>query len=277
MIGQDELKHRIRSQIEDNVFPRFSIIIGPTGSGKQLICNYIAKQLHAVPYECGISVDDVRKMITEAYKVSTKVLYIIANADKMSIAAKNALLKVTEEPPQNAYFVMTLTDSNNTLNTIKSRGTLYHMNPYSFDELCQFGNEITKYTLHNADIEIIRDICQTPGEVYMLLGNDADYAKNFYDYVLQVVDMVNVVSGSNAFKIGDKLSFKADDGKYDLKLFWKAFMSICSKRLFTDVDKYASGIKITSKYLQDLRVTGINKQFTFELWLLDIRNAWFDY
>lgn len=275
MIGQLELKNRIVSQIEDNTFPRFSILVGQPGSGKKMMCGFIATHLHAVKYTCGVGVDDIRKMISEAYKISTKVLYVIADADKMSIASKNAMLKVTEEPPQNAYFVMTLADANNTLNTIRSRGTVYHMNPYSIDELLEYGKMKTNYTLHDDQAKIIRNICENPGEIDMLFGNsDPEYARDFYSYAEKVVDNVAVVSGANSFKIGDKIAFKATDDKYDLRLFWKAFMAICADRLSEDPFKYAGGVRVTSKYLQDLRITGINKQSTFDMWLLDIRQEW---
>ena len=72
-----------------------------------------------------------------------------------------------------------------------------------------------------------------------------------------------------------KICFKdAEKGKFDLKLFWKAFMTVCSQRLTQDPIRYAHGVTITSKYLQELRVTGISKQSTFDMWLLDIREGW---
>lgn len=275
MIGQIELKKKIMAQIENNTFPRFSILVGQQGSGKKLMCGFISTHLHAHAYHCGIGVDDIRKMITEAYKVSAKVLFIISDADKMSPAAKNALLKVTEEPPQNAYFIMTLTDANNTLNTIRSRGTVYYMDNYSVSELYDYAKDATNYTLHDDEFEIIRNICETPGEINTLLGTDKLGVLDFYNYVEKVVDNIAVVSGSNSFKIGEKIAFKdTDTEKFDLKLFWKSFMTICVSRLKDDPFKYSAGVKITSKYLQDLRLTGVNKQSTFDMWLLDIRQEW---
>ena len=275
MIGQVELKKKIMAQIENNTFPRFSILVGQPGSGKKLMCGFISTHLHAYPYHCGIGVDDIRRMITEANKVSAKMVFIIPDADKMSVAAKNALLKVTEEPPQNAYFIMTLTDVNSTLNTIKSRGTVYYMDNYSVDNLYEYARSATNYTLHDDEFDIIRNICETPGEINTLLGNDKCGVLDFYDYVEKVVDNIAVVSGSNSFKISEKIAFKESDvDKFDLKLFWKSFMTICVSRLRKDPFRYSAGVKITSKYLQELRLTGVNKQATFDMWLLDIRQEW---
>ena len=275
MVGQIELKKKIMAQIENNTFPRFSILVGQPGSGKKMMCGFISTHLHAYPYQCGIGVDDIRQMISEANKVNAKMLFIIPDADKMSTAAKNALLKVTEEPPQNAYFVMTLTDANNTLNTIRSRGTIYYMDNYSVDDLYEYAKAQTNYTLHDDEFDIIRNICETPGEINTLLGNDRCGVLDFYNYVEKVVDNIAVVSGSNSFKIADKIAFKdTDTDKFDLKLFWKSFMTICVHRLKEDPFRYREGVRITSKYLQELRLTGINKQYTFDVWLLEIRQEW---
>lgn len=275
MIGQVELKQKIITQIENNTFPRFSILVGQQGSGKKMMCGFIATHLHALGYTCGVGVDDIRKMIVEANKVSAKVLFVIPDADKMSTAAKNALLKVTEEPPQNAYFVMTLTDVSSTLNTIRSRGTVYYMDKYSVPQLYDYSRNITNYTLHDEEFDIIRNICETPGEINTLLGNDKVGVLDFYNYVEKVVDNIAVVSGSNSFKISEKIAFKDSDvDKFDLKLFWKSFMTICVNRLKEDPFKYSNGVRVTSKYLQDLRLTGVNKQFTFDMWLLEIRQEW---
>ena len=38
--------------------------------------------------------------------------------------------------------------------------------------------------------------------------------------------------------------------------------------------KYADAIRITSKYMQQLSTTGVNKSSTFDMWILDIRESW---
>ena len=270
MIGQTAFTENINSLVTANKYPRFSIIVGQEGSGKKRMAKYISSKLGCVYADYGIGVDDIRQMIADAYRVSMPMVYILPDADKMSPAAKNALLKVTEEPPQNAYFILTLTDLNNTLGTIRSRGTVFYMDPYSVFDMERYC--LTTHTVSAEEKQIICDLCETPGEVDKIV--DMDTIK-FYTYVEKVVDNIAVVSGSNSFKIANSIRFKdTDDKKYDLRLFWKAFMHICTTRLRDDPLKYAMGIKITSKYLQELRVTGINKQSTFDCWLLDIRKEW---
>ena len=276
MIGQTNFKKSVVEMVENNSFPRFSIIVGQPGSGKKLMSQYIAKQLNIRSAFIGTSVDEIRTMITEAYRLAMPLVYIIADADKMSPAAKNALLKVTEEPPRQAYFILTLSDLTSTLATIRSRGTVLYMNPYAPTEIGEYFQ--TKYhdgTYSGATTQdhiLIQVLCETPGEVDTLVSMGV---QEFYDYVIKVVDNIASVSGSNSFKIAQRIKFKdTDEDKYDLRLFWKAFMTVCSDRLRDDPLRYAAGIKCTTKYLQELRITGINKQSTFDMWLLDVRKEW---
>ena len=95
MVGQKHLLQTIDTLIKNTTFPRFAILSGVKGSGKKLISNDIAHKLCDTVINIGIKVDDIREMIKSAYKLTTPCAYIIADADNMSLAAKNALLKVT--------------------------------------------------------------------------------------------------------------------------------------------------------------------------------------
>lgn len=267
MIGQDGTLATVRALIEKDKYPRFSIFIGLKGSGRKTLAKEVAKMLD-IPVVTlqDVKVDTIRNMITEAYKIPYRMLYIIPDAEKMSTAAKNALLKVTEEPPNNAYFVMTAEDENNLLDTIKSRGMIFHMTSYSPSEIAEYAN-----CTDTRELEIITSVCEVPGDVDILRTMDIDA---FYNYVEAVVENIAETSGSNSFKIGAKINFKDDPEKYDLGLFWRTFMMVCLSRMKENPLKFASGVKITSKHLQEMRISGINKSALFDVWILDIREAW---
>lgn len=273
MIGQCNLQSRIGQLIEDNTFPRFSILVGPKGSGKKtFVHEVLIKEITDGLYEeCGIKVDDVRNLIADAYKIHSLAVYFIPDADNMSNAAKNALLKVTEEPPNNAYFIMTLEDENNTLETIRSRATIFHMDRYTPDEIYQYAKEFTNYTLHDNERDIIKDVCETPGDV----NNLGKYPREFYDYVQLVVDNISEVSLANALKISEKIAMKDESDKYDLKLFWRAFQSVCIDRA-NDGIIYCEYAAATSEYMKKLRIRGINKQMLFDNWIFTIREIIYD-
>ncbi len=280
MIGQYNLQSRIEQLIENRTFPRFSIFVGPKGSGKKTFAhelenmfnNWRVSSDYVNVYELpDVKIDTIRDMITQSYKQIMTMVYIIPDADNMSNAAKNALLKVTEEPPNDAYFIMTLEDENNTLDTIRSRGTVFYMDRYTPDEIYEYAK---RYSLDNEDI--VKTLCETPGEVDILYK---DSITEFYDYVQLVVDNIAEVSLANVFKIPSKLALKEDAEGYDLRLFWKAFMNVCLEKADNhidpeDISRYGEACLATSKYLQKLKVKGINKQMLIDNWVLEIRELW---
>lgn len=275
VIGQNNLIQTFQNMVNDTtvVFPQFIILVGMKGSGKKTLAKLIHQMISRHCFINKIVLEDVkvetiRDMITDAQKVIDRTLYVIPDADKMSAAAKNTLLKITEEPPKDVWFILTLENESNTLATIKSRGQMYRMETYTPEEIVSYAKN-----LDTSEIEIVADICETPGEVDLLRKNGV---LALYNYVELVVDNIAECNGSNAFKIADKIAFKdTDEDKFDLRLFWKTFMKVCSDRLRTENDiKYADGIKVTSEYLQQLNINGLNKQATFDGWILSIREKW---
>lgn len=281
MIGQKELRTRIEQLIENDTFPRFSILVGPKGSGKKTLANWIRRCMGqyelTISYEAtDVKIDTIRDIIAGAYKTAVTNIYIIPDADYMSNAAKNALLKVTEEPPNNAYIIMTLEDENNTLETIRSRGTVFHMDRYTPDEIERYAEEYLE-TASNGKWDIIRNLCETPGDVEILCKSNPSA---FYDYVQLVVDNIAEVSLANAFKIPSKVALKEDAEGYDLRLFWKAFIQVLMHKSLTfdceaeQIVQYGNAVAVTSKYLQKLKVKGINRSMLMDNWVLEIRKVW---
>ena len=100
-----------------------------------------------------------------------KLSKYFADSNKMSVAAKNSVLKITEEPPQNAYFIMTTDNTDNLLNTLISRGYLFNVMPYTFNELLEFAN--SKYTDRSKEeISLIANLSNVPGDVISLAEKD---------------------------------------------------------------------------------------------------------
>ena len=276
MIGQENLKRIVEEWIDNDLFPRFSIFVGPRGSGKKTLVREVIKSLTDGMYvESGIRADDIREIIAQSYKVHSLAVYFIPDADKMSNAAKNALLKVIEEPPNNAYFIMTLEDEANTLPTILSRGIVFKMERYTPYDIADYFYD-KHHANHGEDEEqIAKSLCDTPGEVDILVKMGI---KEFYDYVQLVVDNIVEVSLANAFKIASKISLKDGAEGYDLRLFWKAFIKVVLEKALNhmnieDISQYSEAVMKTSKYLQRLRVASINRGMLFDNWILEIRDC----
>ena len=287
MVGQKQLQSRMYQLIENGTFPRFSILVGPKGSGTAVFANAILIMLQEkYSNVIGIQLPDVKAetvkdFTSDVYKFAgmTNVIMII-DADNMSNAAKNALLKVTEEPPNDTYFIMTLEDENNTLDTIRSRGTVFHMDRYTPLEIYEvYEDSVGASKANPDDASIVCAVCETPGDVQTLIKMGV---QEFYDYVQLVVDNISDVQLANSFKIPSKVALKDDAEGYDLKLFWKAFIKVCMERSFDDIeDKFEEAehtkrmilaAQITSGYLSSLRVKGINKQMLVDNWIISIRS-----
>ena len=267
MVGQKKLLEKIDSLQH---FPSSVLLVGNKGCEQLEVLKYIADKfnLQLVIIE-DVSVDNIRNTIKMAYNINSNILYAIINADDMSIAAKNSMLKIMEEPVNNSKFIFLLEDEQSTLYTIRSRSVIYYMDNYTLDELRGYYKQTDKY---NEDYRnIIFQVCHTPGDVDILCKYDIE---EFYTFVHKVIDIIDIVSGSNCFKIADRVALKNEEDKYDLRLFWNAFISMCDEKVWSNPEKYKAGIFTTAKCLQQLRNKSINKQMLFDEWILSIRAEW---
>lgn len=269
MIGQGNLRSRLGAMVRLNRLPRFIILVGEVGSGRRTLTRWLAETINAQFTEVDKSVEEVRNMVSRSYKIDNMVLYFISDGDTMSVAAKNALLKVTEEPPRNAYFVVSTTDIERLLPTLTSRASVYNMNSYSYSEIGEFVND------PNADVKKYASCCNNCREVNLVKSWGVD---DFYSFVNLVIDNIADVTGSNALKMEGRIAFTEGAEGYDPKIFLQAFRSECMRRIMNLDDKalrnrYVAWIQITSDRLQEVQIRAINKQSVFDMWVFDIREV----
>jgi replication-associated recombination protein RarA len=261
IIGQQQLLDRIDSLINSNNFPRFAIIVGPQCAGKKLIANYISDHLSCMFVPSSIKIDSVRDVIDSSYQVMNKVCYMFADADDMSISAKNALLKVTEEPPLNSYFIITLKNIENMLPTILSRGTQFFLQPYTDNELYMYGNN-KSFMLE----DITTKMCSTPGEIDMIIRYGEEQFLSFADSVLDNIGKANI---SNVLKLSNNFAIKKDDSKYDINLFLHCIMALCLERYKNNADKRYNLLCVnTCNVLSEFHTSSVSKLAVLDKWLI---------
>lgn len=250
MIGQkNNIQTVIRWRCNKSV-PRFIIIVGDKGSGRLTLTKVIMKMLGitGVISECGI--DAIRNVIECAYTLSSSTMYIFRDADNMSIAAKNALLKVIEEPPNNAYFVMTVQNIDGMLGTIKSRGTILKIEPYSREDLKSY-----------KDDAYLLNYCSNIGQMQM----DITDLKKAEDCVNDIIGALQQQSGTKLLKACTQLKSKQSEiDKIDGLLFLRIF----EKKLLSSptVCTYTSLMHI-SKCKQEISRNTVNKKASIECML----------
>ena len=274
IVGQERVIEMIDEWALCDCAPRFIIFVGEKGSGRTVMTNYLASKLHAMLAFPENSVAEVRATIESAYKCSSPVVYVFKEAEGMSTAAKNALLKITEEPPKQAYIVLTISSETGILKTLLSRAPVVKMQEYTEHQVSLFNSTGNVF---------VSKVCTTPGEVMRFNHMNVDQIDEFYAFCEQIVNSVHIVTGVNAIKIATRVAFKDETDKYDPVLLVKAVRflythKILSRKIddYVMLNNYFRAITICSKYIDLLSRVGLKRDSTFDMWILDLRDVFLE-
>ena len=99
-----------------------------------------------------------------AHQSNGKKIVVLYNAERLTVAASNALLKTIEEPPKDCLIILTINDLANLLPTITSRCRLVSFPKPSKDEAKEILNQTNNSDLienlnlyNNSPLELIND------------------------------------------------------------------------------------------------------------------------
>ena len=271
MIGQRATLNTVDYWIKTDQVPRFMIISGPQGGGKATLSREISRRMRAYLIECELSVDAVREAVKNCYKCSAPTVYLFRDADKMSTAAKNAMLKITEEPPRQAHFIVTVQNAENMLETLRSRATNIALAPYTAEELDLFYHDRI-----NKKNSLIREVCYVPG---MMLEMEKIDLEDLLEFCNTIVDNIQTVTGVNAFKIVQRIRLKEDGNGYDPELFFHCMKYALLQRLHSgeyslaEAKKFARMLAVTFQYHREFNITGVKKDATLDMWVLEMREC----
>ena len=178
-IGNERVINQLIALMDSGHFPHAVIIEGEQGLGKKTLARELAAALvcrgeEKPCYECSqckkamgkihpdifeyvpsgtansFHVDTVRDIINDAYMQPNEAdfkVYILANAECMNASAQNALLKILEEPPAYAVFILTVTSKSALLSTVLSRSVTVALEGVNISEGAKY------ISSRNADIE----------------------------------------------------------------------------------------------------------------------------
>lgn len=254
MIGQENNLEIIKKWRCNKSTPRFIIISGARGSGRLTLAKVIMKMINATGIILDNSINAVRDTIYNAYTITDTTCYIFRNADDMKNEAKNALLKVVEEPPNKAYFIMTVENIDNMLGTIKSRGTVLRMEPYSIEQLRTLCGD-----------EILLEYGSNPGQL-QIDKKEVEIVENCVD---EIIKALMAGSGTKLLKATTQLrAKKTDTYKIDCDLFFRVFQKRLFHTMKSNLIKFNPYILANCKR-QLSRIT-INKKASIECMLIQL-------
>ena len=212
LIGQKEAKTFVKGR---KSLPNCIIIHGPQQSGKKTLARYIAEK---VGYDCIFidnKVDSIREMIDLSSSLAEPTLFV-THVSEMSNAAKNSLLKVTEEPPKNVHICLIAYSENEVLSTLVSRSWVIPILPYSADEV---GFYLEKFVKSSKDVIELSHLFSSPGQIQFVVKH---YGKEGLALYLEKVkffhENIFEASASNALKIVDWFKLKDSDNREDALL-----------------------------------------------------------
>lgn len=161
ILGQKRARNILENAINTNKIPHFFIFVGPRGTGKVSMAREFAMALNCLSPDkpcraCNtclsimnnnhpdvilinndtIGIAQTREMrdiavlspISGRYRV-----FIVEEADRLTLPSANSLLKILEEPPHSTIFIFTIRDIDSIPKTIVSRAMIVPFSPVKRD------------------------------------------------------------------------------------------------------------------------------------------------
>ena len=323
VVGHKNIIKYIENAVMADAVSHAYILNGERGSGKKLLANLFAMSLQCQDRQedgeaCGkcqscrqalsgnqpdiirvshekpntISVDDIRVQINNDIVIrpysSRYKIYIIPDADLMTVQGQNALLKTIEEPPEYAVIMLLTENAETLLPTIRSRCVMMKLRNIK-DQL------VRKYLMEQMEIPDYKaDVCVAfaqgnMGKAIMLATSEHfNEIKEEAVHLLRNIDEMSVSELMDAVK--RCMTYKLEIGDYlDIIAIWyrdvliyKATKNV-DRVVFSDQLRYIKARASKSSYegienildaLEKAKArikANVNFELTMELLLLTIK------
>lgn len=132
MLGNETAIKSLMGFIKTKTIPHAIAMLGPTGTGKTTASKILASKLDCGPGDFieingsdnnGINTIREIKSLLYLHPAGSARVWYIDEAHMLTKDAQNALLKMLEEPPKTAYFILATTDEHKLLATVIGRCT----------------------------------------------------------------------------------------------------------------------------------------------------------
>lgn len=267
VVGHKDIINYIRSAVTENRVSHAYILNGERGAGKKMLASLFAMTLLCEkqgPEPCNechscrqansgnhpdiirvthekpntISVDDIRRQVNDDIQIKPYQgpwkIYIIAEADLMTVQAQNALLKTIEEPPAYAVIFLLTENAEALLPTITSRCVMLKLRNIK-DTL------IRKYLMEQLHVPDYRaDMCTAFAQGNMgraiMLAN-SEHFNEIREEAVQLLKYINEMDISEISKAVKRITaYKLEITDYlDIIMIW--YRDVLLYKATKEVDK----------------------------------------
>lgn len=152
IIGMKEVVKTLQKHTTAENPNRFLLFTGPSGTGKTTLARILAGEIGAT--ELSImernsadhnGIDSVREIIKKSQTPSldgAPMVWIIDEAHRITTAAQEAYLKVTEDIPENVWFIFCTTEKNKLIKALTTRPMVIKTRNLKDEELTRLLNKV---------------------------------------------------------------------------------------------------------------------------------------
>ena len=252
--------------VKENKVSHSYMFVGIDGIGKKIIAKQFAKKilctnniqekcdecksciefdsdnhpdfLYIEPDGNSIKIEQIRylqKKIQEKPIISNKKVYIINDANKMTIEAQNCLLKTLEEPPEYSTIILIGNNESAFLNTIKSRCMIITFRPIE-DQLVKEYLE-KNYQMMNITSNMLEAFQGSIGKAIILKDKIDEYQQ--IEKIIEELDKKNIIDIISE----SELMYKDKDEIMDIL----EYINIVLLKLAKEKIKFVNCIKIVEE------------------------------
>ncbi len=251
IIGNEPIKQMLEKTIQKETTSHSYLFIGIQGIGKKMVAIEFAKKILCIEKEqdatcksciefesnnhpdfmCikpegnSIKIEQIRflqKKIQEKPIIADKKVYIIDEADTMTLEAQNCLLKTLEEPPEFATLILIGSNENAFLTTIKSRCMILHFQPITNEAIKQYMEE--NYGITNITQNHINLFQGSIGKAIALKDKQTQY-----ESIENMIDNLNQKDLIEVLKLAEPL-YKAKEEIFEILEYMNVLLLKQAKR-----------------------------------------------
>ncbi|NLI91708.1 MAG: DNA polymerase III subunit delta' [Peptococcaceae bacterium] len=144
------------------------------------------------PQKTSIGIEQIIALQTKIYRKTYEGRFrvcLIEEADKLTLPAANALLKITEEPPDQTIIILSTSNAQGVISTLQSRAQTVYFPPPGEKE---WGDEVEDFRLSGGDPDLARMIGEYGSEqvkgwirIYLDTINSGDFLQLFNLFPLE--------------------------------------------------------------------------------------------